>query len=183
MALPELTLDDRGYEYHFATNHLGHFQLTTRLLPALRAAKGARVVSVSAWAHRLSDVVFNDRNFTRREYKPMLGYAQSKTANILFAVGLDAREKENGVRAFSLHPGSILTDLGRNFTEEQRKAFGVLDANGKRILDPSRQLKTIEQGGPGSKAQPEEPSWHMTLSVLSFGQLCMSVSAIYSPSG
>jgi NAD(P)-dependent dehydrogenase (short-subunit alcohol dehydrogenase family) len=146
MALPELTLDDRGYEYHFATNHLGHFELTTRLLPALRAAKGARVVSVSAWAHRLSAVVFDDVNFTRREYKPMLGYAQSKTANILFAVGLDARERENGLRAFSLHPGSILTDLGRNFTEEQLKAFGVLDANGKRILDPSRQLKTIEQG-------------------------------------
>jgi NAD(P)-dependent dehydrogenase (short-subunit alcohol dehydrogenase family) len=146
MALPSLTLDDRGYEYHFATNHLGHFQLTTRLLPALRAARGARVVSVSAWAHRLSDVVFDDVNFGRREYKPMLGYAQSKTANILFAVGLDAREEQSGVRAFSLHPGSILTNLGRNFTDEQLKAFGVLDANGKRIVDPSRQLKTIGQG-------------------------------------
>jgi NAD(P)-dependent dehydrogenase (short-subunit alcohol dehydrogenase family) len=146
MALPELTLDDRGYEYHFATNHLGHFQLATRLLPALRAAGSARVVSVSAWAHRLSEVVFGDVNFARRPYQPMLGYAQSKTANILFAVGLDAREKDNGIRAFSLHPGSILTELGRNFTEDQRKAFGVLDKNGNRIVDPSRQLKTIEQG-------------------------------------
>ena len=146
MALPNLTRDDRGYEYHFATNHLGHFQLTTRLLPALRVARSARVVSVSAWAHRLSDVVFDDVNFARREYKPMLGYAQSKTANILFSVGLEAREEQNGVRAFSLHPGSILTNLGRNFTDEQLKAFGVLDANGERIVDPSRQLKTIEQG-------------------------------------
>jgi NAD(P)-dependent dehydrogenase (short-subunit alcohol dehydrogenase family) len=146
MALPELTLDDRGYEYHFATNHLGHFQLATRLLPALRAAGSARVVSVSAWAHRLSDVVFDDVNFARRPYQPMLGYAQSKTANILFAVGLDAREKENGIRAFSLHPGSILTELGRNFTDDQRKAFGVLDKDGNRVVDPSRQLKTIEQG-------------------------------------
>jgi NAD(P)-dependent dehydrogenase (short-subunit alcohol dehydrogenase family) len=146
MALLELTLDDRGYEYHFATNHLGHFQLAARLLPALRAAGSARVVSVSAWAHRLSDVVFDDVNFARRPYRPMLGYAQSKTANILFAVGLDAREKENGIRAFSLHPGSILTDLGRNFTDDQRKAFGVLDKDGNRIVDPSRQLKTIEQG-------------------------------------
>jgi NAD(P)-dependent dehydrogenase (short-subunit alcohol dehydrogenase family) len=146
MALPELTLDNRGYEYHFATNHLGHFQLATRLLPALRAAESARVVSVSAWAHRRSDVVFDDVNFARRPYQPMLGYAQSKTANILFAVGLDAREKENGIRAFSLHPGSILTELGRNFTDDQRKAFGVLDKNGNRIVDPSRQLKTIEQG-------------------------------------
>jgi NAD(P)-dependent dehydrogenase (short-subunit alcohol dehydrogenase family) len=146
MALPERTLDSRGYEYHFATNHLGHFQLTTRLLHALRAAGGARVVSVSAWAHRLSDVVYGDVNFARRAYQPMLGYAQSKTANILFAVGLDARERQRGIRAFSLHPGSILTGLGRNFTDEQRKAFGVLDANGERILDPSRQLKTVEQG-------------------------------------
>ena len=146
MALPKLTLDERGYEYHFATNHLGHFQLATRLLPALRAARGARVVSVSAWAHRLSDVVVDDVHFARREYQPMLGYAQSKTANILFAVGLDAREKENGVRAYALHPGSIVTELGRNFTDEQRRAFGVIDENGRRIVDPSRQLKTVEQG-------------------------------------
>jgi NAD(P)-dependent dehydrogenase (short-subunit alcohol dehydrogenase family) len=146
MALPTKTLDERGLEYHFATNHLGHFQLTMRLLPALRRAHGARVVAVSAWAHRHSEVVFDDPNFKRREYRPMLGYAQSKSANILFAVGLDAREKVNGVRAFSLHPGSILTDLGRHFTIEQKQAFGVFDERGNRILDPARQLKTIEQG-------------------------------------
>jgi NAD(P)-dependent dehydrogenase (short-subunit alcohol dehydrogenase family) len=146
MALPKLTLDERGYEYHFATNHLGHFQLATRLLPPLRAARGARVVSVSAWAHRLSDVVYDDVHFARREYQPRLGYAQSKTANILFAVGLHAREKENGVRAYSLHPGSIVTELARNFTNEQLRAFGVIDENGRPIIDPSRQLKTVEQG-------------------------------------
>lgn len=146
MALPELTRDTRGFEYHFATNHLGHFQLTTGLLPALRQAEGARVVAVSAWAHRLSDVVFDDPNFEHREYKPMLGYAQSKTANILFAVGLDARERTNGVRAFSLHPGTILTNLGRHFSIEQRQAFGAYDEHGNRIIDPVRQLKTIEQG-------------------------------------
>jgi len=146
MALPELTLDDRGYEVHFATNHLGHFQLTQRLLPALRAAGQARVVSVASWGHRYSDVVFDDVNFARRAYQPMLGYGQSKTANVLFAVGLDAREKANGVRAFSLHPGSIQTELGRHFTFEQRQAFGVFDQSGKRILDPSRQPKTVEQG-------------------------------------
>ncbi|TBU98359.1 oxidoreductase [Stutzerimonas kirkiae] len=147
MALPTLTLDVRGFEYHFATNHLGHFQLTTRLLPALRQAEGARVVSVSAWAHRQSDVVFDDPFFQHREYQPMLGYGQSKTANILFAVGLDAREAGHGVRAFSLHPGSIVsTDLGRNFSREQLLAFGVIDAAGNPILDPQRQLKTVEQG-------------------------------------
>jgi NAD(P)-dependent dehydrogenase (short-subunit alcohol dehydrogenase family) len=147
MALPSLTRDDRGYEYHFATNHLGHFQLTTRLLPALRMAGTSRVVSVSAWAHRLSNVIFDDPFFRGREYQPMLGYGQSKTANILFAVGLDRREQHNGVRAFSLHPGSIVgTDLGRNFSRDQLRAFGVIDSEGNPILDPWKQLKTVAQG-------------------------------------
>ena len=146
MGLPELTCDSRGYEYHFATNHLGHFQLTSGLLPALRAAGNARVVCVSAWAHRLSDVIFDDPHFKHRAYQPMLGYAQSKTANILMSIGLDMRERVNGVRAFSLHPGSILTDLGRHFSQEQRRAFGVSDQNGNRIIDPTKQLKTVEQG-------------------------------------
>jgi NAD(P)-dependent dehydrogenase (short-subunit alcohol dehydrogenase family) len=77
----------------------------------------------------------------------MLGYGQSKTANIHFAVALDARGKAEGVRAFSLHPGSIVaTDLGRNFSFEELRAFGVIDEGGEPILDPTRQLKTIEQG-------------------------------------
>jgi Dehydrogenases with different specificities (related to short-chain alcohol dehydrogenases) len=146
MALPKLTLDKRGYEYHFATNHLGHFQLTLRLIPALRRAKGARVVSLSARAHQLSKVFFDDPNFEHREYRPMLGYAQSKTANILFAVGLDAREKANGIRAFAVHPGSIITNLGRNFTPEQLRTFDVIDEQGKPIIDPEKGLKTVEQG-------------------------------------
>jgi NAD(P)-dependent dehydrogenase (short-subunit alcohol dehydrogenase family) len=147
MALPTLTRDARGFEYHFATNHLGHFQLVARLWSALCRANGARVVSVSAWAHRLSPVMFDAPNFERREYQPMLGYGQSKTANILFAVALDARGKAEGVRAFSLHPGSIVaTDLGRNFSFEELRAFGVIDEGGKPILDPTRQLKSIEQG-------------------------------------
>ncbi len=147
MALPTLTLDARGFEYHFATNHLGHFQLTNRLLPALRKARGARVVSVSSWGHRLSDVIYDDIHFAHRAYDPMAGYGQSKTANVLFAVELDAREQAEGIRAFAVHPGSIVaTDLGRHFSHKQLEAFGVFDKNGNQILDPSRQLKTIAQG-------------------------------------
>lgn len=145
MAVP-LTRDARGFELHFATNHLGHFQLVTRLWPALRRANGARVVSVSAWAHRLSPLVFADVHFERRDYQPMLGYGQSKTANVLFAVGVDVRGKEDGIRAFALHPGSIVaTGLG-GFSFEQLRAFGVVDERGEPILDPARQLKTVEQG-------------------------------------
>ncbi|MBZ9935549.1 SDR family NAD(P)-dependent oxidoreductase [Mesorhizobium sp. BR1-1-16] len=147
MALPERELDARGYELQFATNHLGHFELTTRLLPALRAAKGARVVSVSSLGHRYSPVHFDDINFEHREYGPWLAYGQSKTANILFAIELDAREKANGIRAFSLHPGSIAgTGLEKHIPTKMLIDAGVLDAEGNPIRDPSRNLKTIEQG-------------------------------------
>ncbi|MDA0571409.1 SDR family NAD(P)-dependent oxidoreductase [Burkholderia gladioli] len=147
MAVPELRRDARGYEIQFATNHLGHFQLTTALLPLLRAARGARVVSVSSLGHRYADVSLDDPNFERRDYHPFAAYGQSKTANILFAVELDRREREHGVRAFSLHPGSIVeTGLGKHVTREQLIEAGVLDAQGQPIRDPSRQLKTVGQG-------------------------------------
>ena len=78
-----------GWEQQFATNHLGHFALATGLHPALAAAGGARVVSVSSAAHRRSPVVFDDIHFQHRAYDPWLAYGQSKTANVLFAVHLD----------------------------------------------------------------------------------------------
>jgi NAD(P)-dependent dehydrogenase (short-subunit alcohol dehydrogenase family) len=147
MAVPQLTRDARGYEVQFATNHLGHFQLALRLLPALRRASGARVVSVSSLGHRYSPVVFDDVNFERRPYDRFGAYGQSKTANILFAVALDAREQTNGVRAFALHPGSIAdTNLGKFIPEQELIDAGVLDGAGNPIRDPSRQLKTIPQG-------------------------------------
>lgn len=147
MAVPKLTLDSHGYEQHFATNHLGHFQLTLLLLPALRAAHGARVVSVSSLGHRYSPVHFDDINFQDREYGPWLAYGQSKTANILFAVALDAREQANGIRAFSVHPGSIAgTGLEKHIPQQMLIDAGVLDADGNPIRDPARNLKTVEQG-------------------------------------
>ncbi len=105
MAVPERTLDGRGYELHFAANHLGHFQLSLRLLPALERANGARVVSVSSWGHHFSPVHFDDPNYKNRPYDPWGAHGQSKTANILFAVELDRLGKDRGIRAFSLHPG------------------------------------------------------------------------------
>lgn len=145
MANP-LTRDARGYESQFATNHLGHFQLTTRLLPALRAAGGARVVSVSSRGHRYSSVDFDDPNFENREYEPYAAYGQSKTANILFAVELDDRERANGIRAFAVHPGSIMTNLARFTDREALRQGGFLDENGVPVIDPSRGLKTPAQG-------------------------------------
>jgi NAD(P)-dependent dehydrogenase (short-subunit alcohol dehydrogenase family) len=146
MANP-LTRDARGYESQFATNHLGHFQLTLRLWPALVRAGGARVVSVSSWGHRFSPLDPEDPNFLHRPYDRWLAYGQSKTANILFAVKLDEIGQAAGIRAFSLHPGSIVgTDLSRHIDLEDLRKAGVLDEQDKPILDPSRGLKTVEQG-------------------------------------
>jgi NAD(P)-dependent dehydrogenase (short-subunit alcohol dehydrogenase family) len=142
-----LTRDSRGYEAHFATNHLGHFQLAVRLWPALRRAEGARVVAVSAWAHRLSPVHLDDPNFERRPYDEWQGYAQSKTANILFALELDQRGEADGIRGFSLHPGSIITtDLSPWATDEDRRAMNLIDEAGDPIIDPDRGAKNAEQG-------------------------------------
>lgn len=146
MASP-FTKDARGYESQFATNHLGHFQLVSKLWPALQKANGARVISVSSRGHRYSPVIPEDVNFENREYERWAAYGQSKTANVLFALELDKRGKADNIRAFSLHPGSILgTGLGVHLTKEELLAAGVIDENGKPILDASRGLKTIEQG-------------------------------------
>jgi NAD(P)-dependent dehydrogenase (short-subunit alcohol dehydrogenase family) len=131
MALP-LRRDARGYEFQFATNHLGHFQLTARLWPALKRAGKARVVSVSSTGISFGGVDFDDPNFERREYDKWKAYGQSKTANALFAVALDKRGQAHGVRAFSVHPGGIATDLARDLSAEELAFDG--------------ELKTPEQG-------------------------------------
>ena len=145
MANP-LTRDSRGYESQFATNHLGHFQLTGRLWPVLAAARGARVVAVSSRGHRFAGVDLDDPNFERRPYEPNLAYGQAKTANALFAVELDRRGRGQGVRAFSLHPGGIITPLARFMDPEVIRASGFIDADGRPVIDPANDKKTVEQG-------------------------------------
>jgi NAD(P)-dependent dehydrogenase (short-subunit alcohol dehydrogenase family) len=140
-----LVRDHRGYEAQFATNHLGHFQLTTALLPALRAAAGARVVNVSSGGHHLSDIRWDDPHFTT-DYDGMVAYGQSKTANVLFAVELDRRWAGDGIRGYALHPGIAYgTSLGPSVTDEELRAMGILDAEGTPIIDPHRELKTPQQ--------------------------------------
>jgi NAD(P)-dependent dehydrogenase (short-subunit alcohol dehydrogenase family) len=146
MAVP-LIRDARGYESQFATNHLGHFQLTERLWPALLQADGARVISVSSRGHRFSGVDFEDPNFERRPYDKWVAYGQSKTANILFAVALDARGKQDGVRAFSLHPGRILdTSLARHMSEEELAPFVPPDEQARELAGPADYIKNVQQG-------------------------------------
>ena len=141
-----LARDARGYESQFATNHLGHFHLVLRLWPALLRAEGARVVNVSSWGHRHSAIVWDDPNYEHREYDPMGAYGQSKTGNNLFAVEIDRRGEADGIRGFSLHPGSILTSLARHTSVDDLRRIGVVDDNGEPIIDPSRNMKNVEQG-------------------------------------
>ena len=153
-----LVRDARGYESQFATNHLGHFQLTLGLLPALRAARGARVVTVTSGGHRLSDIRWDDPHFTSGyDEMGLLGYGQSKTANVLFSVELDRRWAGDGIRGYAVHPGVVATtSLGPVRAEgepmppwlstEQRQAMGILDEHGEPVNDPDRELKTVEQG-------------------------------------
>ncbi|WP_312870987.1 hypothetical protein [Streptomyces lonarensis] len=139
-------MDARGYEVQFAAHHLGHFQLTTRLLPALRTAGGARVVNVTSGAWRLGDVRWDDPHFAAG-YDPLVACAQSKTANVLFTVELDRRCAEDGVRSYAAHPGIVVgTGLNGAAGEEALRAMGLIDEWGRPIIDPDRDRKTPAQG-------------------------------------
>lgn len=117
MACP-LQRTKEGYEYQFATNHLGHFLLTCLLLPAIKKGAPARIVNVSSGGHRFAPVDFDDIHFDRREYDNFVSYGQAKTANVLFSVELDRRLARAGVRSNALHPGAIMTELGRHMTQD-----------------------------------------------------------------
>jgi NAD(P)-dependent dehydrogenase (short-subunit alcohol dehydrogenase family) len=113
MACPQARTAE-GWEMQFATNHLGHFLLTSHLLPALRAGAPARVVNLSSAGHRFSPVNFDDVHFDSHPYDKWVSYGQSKTANVLFSIELDRRYQNDGIRAFAVHPGAIMTELGRH---------------------------------------------------------------------
>ncbi|MGC0387475.1 SDR family NAD(P)-dependent oxidoreductase [Streptomyces sp. SAI-129] len=133
-----------GWELQFATNHLGHFALATGLHDALaRGAAdrdGARIVSVSSTAHMRSGIDFDDLHFERRGYDPQIAYAQSKTANSLFAVEATRLWASDGIVANAVNPGGVATGLQRHFTPEQRASLDAAEAAGVFTY------KTVEQG-------------------------------------
>jgi NAD(P)-dependent dehydrogenase (short-subunit alcohol dehydrogenase family) len=133
------------FETQFGTNHLGHFVLVNRIASLI--APGGRLVNVSSSGHRYSDVDLDDPNFERTPYDPTVAYGRSKTANILFAVEFDRRHRAHGVRATALHPGGILTELGRHLQPGELEATverinAQLTAEGR----PPFRFKTIPQG-------------------------------------
>jgi NAD(P)-dependent dehydrogenase (short-subunit alcohol dehydrogenase family) len=136
---PPLTRTPEGWELQFATNHLGHFALATGLHPALAAARGARVVSLSSSAHLESPVVFEDIHFRERPYTPYSAYGQSKTANVLFAVEATKRWAADGITVNAVMPGGIRTNLQRHVPTEQMEER-------IRLAGSRFQWKTPEQG-------------------------------------
>ncbi|MGW1198541.1 SDR family NAD(P)-dependent oxidoreductase [Streptomyces sp. NPDC002536] len=139
MACPETRVGP-GWEAQFAVNHLGHYALVNRLRPAM--VPGARVVAVSSAGHQLSGMRWDDVQFGKG-YDRWLAYGQSKTANALFAAHLDALGRDAGVRAFSLHPGAIITPLQRHLDRQDMVAKGWIDEEGN-VVHPD--FKTPEQG-------------------------------------
>lgn len=142
-----LRRDNRGIESQLAVNFLAPFQLTARLWTALKKANGARVINVSSQGHQFAGFNFNDPNFEQREYDTLQGYGQSKTAVNLFSLELDHRAKAFGVRAYSIHPGSIAgTELAREAPLELFKQMGFCDDQGNVLPEVAASLKTIPQG-------------------------------------
>jgi NAD(P)-dependent dehydrogenase (short-subunit alcohol dehydrogenase family) len=139
MAAP-LMRTPEGWEMQFATNHLGHFALATRLHGVLAAAGSARVVSVSSSAHLRSPVVFEDIHFLERPYEPWAAYGQSKTANVLFAVEATRRWAGDGITVNALMPGGIRTGLQRYVTDEELERLRGQSGGG------GASWKTPEQG-------------------------------------
>lgn len=112
-----------GFEPQFGTNHLGHFLLTTSLLPSLlsaadRSGSASRVVTVSSDAHRAHAVDLADPNFRERPYDKFVAYGQSKAANVLMTVELERRHADNGIHAFAVHPGVCATGLSRHMSRD-----------------------------------------------------------------
>ena len=145
MACP-LTRTAQGWEAQFATNHLGHFALTTALLPALQRAAAqqgdARVVCLSSTGHKLSGVNFDDIHFERRDYNKWKAYGQAKSANAMMALGLHLKYGTQGITANAVHPGGIMTGLQKFLPLEEMRALGWLKADDT----PLDIFKSTEQG-------------------------------------
>jgi NAD(P)-dependent dehydrogenase (short-subunit alcohol dehydrogenase family) len=115
MAPPHRATTRDGFELQFGTNHLGHFALTGRLLPLLRAAEAPRVTTVSSGAHHTGKIDFDDLQW-RKHYRAWPAYSQSKLANLLFAFELQRRSDAGGWGLLSdaAHPGYARTELIAN---------------------------------------------------------------------
>jgi NAD(P)-dependent dehydrogenase (short-subunit alcohol dehydrogenase family) len=153
---PGTTAD--GFEFQFGVNHLGHFLLTTLLLPQLRAAAAAsgdaRVVTLSSEAHRNWGIDLDDIDFQRRGYDTFLAYGQSKSANILMTVELQPRFGAEGITALAVHPGTCATNLARYMDRATLKKMFAMSAE---TFAPEN-MKTVAQAAATTVWAVTEPS-------------------------
>ena len=145
MACPETRVGP-GWESQFGVNHLGHMALFLGLLPALRAAGAARVVALSSVGHGFSDIHWDDPHFDNHDYDKWQAYGQAKTANALFAMAVDEQYGDEGIHAFSVHPGGIFTPLQRHLPQEEMVALGWVNADGTIPEAVKAAFKTPPQG-------------------------------------
>jgi len=108
----EMTED--GYERQMQVNHLSHFLLTRLLLERIRSQDGGRIINISSVAHWMSIGVPRDVNWEMVRYNGFLAYCNSKLANVLFSNELEKRLRGTGVSVYSVHPGAVSTNLGRD---------------------------------------------------------------------
>lgn len=145
VAHPPFGRTSDGFETQFGTNHLGHFVLTNRIAPLI--ASGGRVVNVASAAHRFSDIDLDDLNYEHTAYDPFISYGRSKTACILFGVEFDRRYRSIGIRATSVHPGVIKTELSRHVDSTGiDKMVETMNADRSKAGKPLFRLKSIRQG-------------------------------------
>ena len=142
MACPKGETAD-GFEMQFGTNHLGHFTLTSGLMPLVEKGSNPRIVNLSSRAHHRSGVHFDDPHYENSEYEKWDSYGQSKTANVLFSVALDKRLKDKGIDVFAVHPGGIVTNLGRHLNEDD---VAMLMARMKESAGDGPVMKSEAQG-------------------------------------
>ena len=160
MACP-LARNAQGWESQFAVNHLGHFLLTTGLLPALQAGAPSRLVALSSTGHKLGGVDFDDIQFERRDYNKWKAYGQAKSANAMMALGVHLHHGADGITANAVHPGGIMTGLQKFLPHEEMAALGWLKADGT----PLDIFKNPEQGAATSVWAATAPElagqgWH-----------------------
>ena len=135
-----------GWESQFGVNHMGHFALTKALMPLLENAAAPRVVALSSVAHKRNGILWDDIQFEKSDYNKWVAYAQAKSANALFANGLNRRMQAFGGRAFSVHPGGIFTPLQRHLPREEQVELGWLNKDGTVPPMVAEIFKTTTQG-------------------------------------
>jgi NAD(P)-dependent dehydrogenase (short-subunit alcohol dehydrogenase family) len=135
-----------GWESQFGTNHMGHFAMTTGLMPLLEEGQDTRVVALTSIAHKRSGILWDDIQFDHTPYDKWTAYGQAKSANSLFALALNARLAASGGRAFAVHPGGIFTPLQRHLSTEEQIELGWLGKDGQPNEAVRAIFKTPAQG-------------------------------------